>query len=93
MKLHEQLLEDYLRIICRVKDLEILNAVKKVLSVREQDSIEAHASVVSGEKLIVIAKNPEHLKEIVFIGKGGRVPGKIYRCRLTLKRKQNSGKI
>lgn len=93
MKLHEQELEDYLRNACRVRDSRILNAVKRVLSDREQESIEPHASIVACEKLVVVAKHTARLKEIVLIEKGEHGPGKIYRCRLTLKREQNPGKI
>jgi len=93
MKLHGEILKDYLRTTCRVKDPRILSAVRRVLSAQEQDNIEPHASVVTREKLVIIAKHPERLKEIVFIGRGERGPGKIYRCLLTLKRKQNPGKI
>lgn len=94
MKLHEQILENYLWHVCRVKDPKILNAVKQVLSAKEQDGIEPHASVVTKRKLVVVAKHPERLQEIIFIERGGRLDtGKIYRCRLTLNRKQNAGKI
>ncbi len=93
MKLHEQILESYLRNACRVKDPKILNAVRQVLSAQEQGSIEPHASVVTQKKLVVVVKHPERLKEIIFIRTGERGSGKIYRCRLALKGKQNPGKI
>lgn len=91
MKLHEQELEDYLRNACRVKDPRILNAVKGRLSDREQESIEAHASIVSQNKLVAVVQNPDRLKEIILIREDA--PGEVYRCDLTLKRKQSPGKI
>ncbi len=87
MRLHEKILEDYLRHTYHVKDPRILNVVKRILSVREQGSFELHATVVTGKKLVVICDHPEQLREVILIGK--RNPGKLYRERLALKRKKN----
>ena len=87
MKVHEQLLEDYLRTACRIKDPRILNAAKRVLSAREQAGIEPHASIVTKDKLVVVVKCPGRLKEIIIIGKGGENAEKPCRYYLTLKRK------
>jgi len=92
MTLNEEILGNYLRFACRVKDPRILNAVGQVLSAREKGSIEPHASVVTGEKMVVALKRPERLKEIIIIGKSGSSV-RIYRSRLRLNRKQNSRKV
>ncbi len=87
MKLQETILEDYLRHTYCVKDPRVLNAVKRVLSVREQGSLELHATVVTGKKLVVICECPERIKEVILMEKQN--PGRVYRQRLALKRKKN----
>ena len=93
MKLRDQIFENYLQHACRIQNPAILNAVKQVLSDKEQDSIQSHASLVTQDKLVLVVKRPERLREIIFVVKGEPDSVKIYRCRLTLKRKQNPGKI
>jgi len=87
MNLTEKILEDYLRHTYHVKDPRILSAVKRVLSAREQGSLELHATVVTGKKLVVICDHPERIKEVILMEKTG--PGRVYRQRLALKCKKN----
>ena len=90
MKLYETILEDYLRHTYRVKDPNILNSVKRVLSAEEQGSVELHATVVSQKKLVVVCEHPEQLEEVILIRK--RYPRRVYRSRLALDRKNNARK-
>jgi len=90
MRLYERILEDYLRHTIAAKDPRILNALKQVLSTREQGSVEAHASLVTQKKLVVVCEHPERLREVILIGRQN--PGKVRRERLALKRKKNASK-
>lgn len=90
MKLHEKILEDYLRHTYRARDPDILNSVKRVLSAGEQGALELHATVVTGKKLVVVCEHPERIKEVILMEKSN--PGMVYWRRLALKRKKNPAK-
>ncbi len=91
MTLSDEMLINYLQFARRVNDSNIFDAVARVLSAQERGSIEAHASVVTRKKAVLVVKRPERLKEIILIGKEN--PEIIRRYSLTLQRKQNRGKI
>ncbi len=93
MKLHEKIFEDFMGKTYEIVDPEILNSLQRILSAEEQDKVESHISVVTETKLVIIARHPERLKEIIFIAKGKRGRERIYRARLRLKSQKSAGKI
>jgi hypothetical protein len=90
MRLSERILEDYLRHTFGTKDPRILKALRKILSGRERGNVEAHLSLVTQGKLVVVCKRPERIREVILIWKEN--PGEVRRGRLALKGKQDASK-
>lgn len=86
--LREWIFADYLWRTYRLDDRKILAAIKRLLTQRERAGFRIHATIVSGKKLISVLECPESLKEVILIARHN--PGRIRRCALTLKRKENS---
>ena len=94
MRLRKKVFEDYIGWqTYKTRNPQMIKAIKQMLPAGE-DNLEPHISVMSQEKLIIAAQKPEQIREIILVRIGGRgCPEKIYRSRLTLKRKQRAGKI
>ena len=90
MNSERQLVDDYLKNKCKIKQPKIRDSVRRNLSRREQWNVELHATVLTEKKLVIIAAHPERLKEVIFIAE--RNPRKIYRYPLSLKQKKNPRK-
>lgn len=90
MNENKKILRDSLRFSRTLDNSRILDAVTEMFSRREQAKVGFSVSVVTERKLVVVCENPERVKEMILIDRCN--PGRIYRRRLALKRKQNSPK-
>lgn len=94
MRLGKRIFKDYLWWqTYRTKNPKILDVIKQMLPAGDPDNLEPHISVIAQEKLIIVTKDPERLREIILIRIGKRGPESIYRSRLSLKGKQSAGEV
>lgn len=83
--------EDILRYPQVMTDQRLVRAVNKLLTPEEREDVDFLGGIVAGTKIILVCKDPTSLREVIMIGR--RNPKKVYRRRLSLKRKNYPAQV